>query len=199
MMKKMMSLAVWGSFAVACILTGCAGGEEESAPVNTAESWTSDDNEEITILMYDDNTPDVDNLVLKELREIQRTLTGTDELEAEQKQLAEQMNADADAVQELIAQNARVAQDQTEYNLRYDALVSRFDKTKERYEQVTAEIALKGVRRREFGRFIKSVENLPEIITRFDEALWGSLVEKVTVYSKDRIVFTMTSGMEIEV
>ena len=51
----------------------------------------------------------------------------------------------------------------------------------------------------EFGRFIKSVENLPEIITRFDEALWGSLVEKVTVYSKDRIVFTMTSGMEIEV
>lgn len=49
--------------------------------------------------------------MLKELREIQRTLTGTDELEAEQKQLAEQMNADADAVQELIAQNARVAQD----------------------------------------------------------------------------------------
>ena len=85
--------------------------------------------------------------MLKELREIQRTLTGTDELEAEQ------MNADADAVQELIAQNARVAQDQTEYNLRYDALVSRFDKTKARYEQVTAEIALKGVRRREFGRF----------------------------------------------
>ena len=138
-------------------------------------------------------------VVLKELREIQRTLTGTDELETEQKQLAEQMNADADAVQELIAQNARVAQDQTEYNLRYDALVSRFDKTKARYEQVTAEIAMKGVRRREFGRFIKSVENLPEMINEFDEALWGSLVEKVTVYSKDKIVFTMTSGMEIEV
>lgn len=137
-------------------------------------------------------------VVLKELREIQKTLTGTDELEAEQKQLAEQMNADADAVQELIAQNARVAQDQTEYNLRYDALVSHFDKTKARYEQVTAEIAMKGVRRREFGRFIKSVEDLPEMIREFDEALWGSLVEKVTVYSKDRIVFTMTSGMEIE-
>ena len=44
----------------------------------------------------------------------------------------------------------------------------------------------------------KSVENLPEMIREFDEALWGSLVEKVTVYSKDRIVFTMTSGMEIE-
>lgn len=36
------------------------------------------------------------------------------------------------------------------------------------------------------------------MIREFDEALWGSLVEKVTVYSKDRIVFTMTSGMEIE-
>ena len=43
------------------------------------------------------------------------------------------------------------------------------------------------------------VINEEEMIHEFDEALWGSLVEKVTVYSKDKIVFTMTSGMEIEV
>jgi len=49
--------------------------------------------------------------ILAELRTVQATLSGTEELEAEQKRLAEQMNVDADAVQEIIAENARVAQD----------------------------------------------------------------------------------------
>ena len=57
---------------------------------------------------------------------------------------------------------------------------------------------MKGIRRREFGRFIQSVETLPDAITEFDEALWGSLVDHVTVHNKDNIVFTLTSGMEIK-
>ena len=136
--------------------------------------------------------------ILAELRTVQATLSGTEELEAEQARLAEQMNVDADAVQEIIAENARVAQDQEEYNLRYEALVSRFEETKAQYDKIAAEITAKGIRRREFGRFIQSVEKLPKIVTEFDEALWGSLVDHLTVYSKDDIVFTLTSGMEIK-
>ncbi|WP_274939990.1 recombinase family protein [Chordicoccus furentiruminis] len=136
--------------------------------------------------------------VLAELKAVQAELSGTKELEAEQRRLAEQMNVDADAVQEIIAVNARVAQDQAEYNVRYEALVSRFETTKAQYEKVTAEITAKGVRRREFGRFIQSVEKLPKIVTEFDEALWGSLVDHLTVYSKDNMVFTLSSGMEIK-
>ena len=136
--------------------------------------------------------------ILAELRTVQATLSGTEKLEAEQKRLAEQMNVDADAIQEIIAENARVAQDQEAYNLRYEARVTRFEETKARYEQVISEIAMKGIRRREFGRFIQSVEALPDAITEFDEALWGSLVDHVTVHSKDNIVFTLTSGMEIK-
>ena len=48
-----------------------------------------------------------------------------------------------------------------------------------------------------FGRFIAELEKLPGVLTEFDEALWGSLVDHVTVHSKDNIVFTLTSGMEI--
>ncbi len=54
------------------------------------------------------------------------------------------------------------------------------------------------VRGREFGRFIHSLEALPEIVSEFSEELWGSLVDYVTVHSKDNIVFTLTSGMEIK-
>ena len=137
--------------------------------------------------------------ILKELRAVRDTLSGTEELEEEQKRLAEQMNVDADAVQEIIAENARVAQDQYEYNVRYNALATRFEDTKAKYEKVTGDIAAKGIRRLELERFTLAVEKLPEMVTEFDEALWGSLVDHLTVNDKDDIVFTMTSGMEIKV
>ena len=37
------------------------------------------------------------------------------------------------------------------------------------------------------------------LITEFDESLWAGLVDSMTVHSKDRIVFRLTCGMEIEV
>ena len=94
--------------------------------------------------------------------------------------------------------STRVAQDQEEYTLRYEAIVSRFDATKAKYDQITSEIAMREIRRREFGRFIKAVEELPQMVTDFDEVLWGSLVDHVTIHAKDNIVFTLTSGTEIK-
>ncbi len=47
-------------------------------------------------------------------------------------------------------------------------------------------------------RFIETVEDLPELITEFDTGQWAALVDSMTVYGKDRIVFRLTCGMEIE-
>ena len=91
-----------------------------------------------------------------------------------------------------------MAQNQEEYSIRYDALVSRLETTKTEYKKVTADITARGIRGRELERFIQSVEKLPEMVTEFDEALWGSLVDHLTVNAKDDIIFTMTSGMEIK-
>ena len=55
------------------------------------------------------------------------------------------------------------------------------------------------VRRRKIERFIKSVKDMPELITEFDESLWAGLVDSMTVHSKDRIVFRLTCGTEIGV
>ena len=68
----------------------------------------------------------------------------------------------------------------------------------EEAKTIKPEIAAKGIRKRELERFIQSVEKLPDVVTEFDEALWGSLVDHLTVNAKDDIVFTMSSGMEIK-
>lgn len=63
--------------------------------------------------------------------------------------------------------------------------------------KLAAEIRRRGIRKREFDRFIKTLERLPESVTEFDEAMWGSLVEHVTVYGKDDIRFTLPCGTEV--
>ena len=50
----------------------------------------------------------------------------------------------------------------------YDALVSRYEETERRRDEVA------------------------------DAGQWAALVDSMTVHSKDKITFTLTSGMEIE-
>ena len=76
--------------------------------------------------------------------------------------------------------------------------VSRYEATKAEREQVAAEIRQRGIRRREFERFIAELEKLPDAVTEFDEALWGSLVEYVTIKKDKTMVLTMIGGTEIE-
>ena len=126
-------------------------------------------------------------------------LGDTTELEKEHRSLDEQLDIDAKSVNDLIARNARVVQDQKEYNERYDALVSRYEETEHKRDTVMEQIGQIMIRRRKIERFIESVKDLPELITEFDESLWAGLVDSLTVYSMDRIVFRLTCGMEIEV
>ena len=108
------------------------------------------------------------------------------------------MNTDAEAVNAAIVENAGKVQDQKEYTARFEKLSAKAQGSKAQYDRVTSEIAMRGIRRRELDRFIRKVEDLPEIVTEFDEALWSSLVDHITVHSKENLVFTLNSGMEIK-
>lgn len=76
--------------------------------------------------------------------------------------------------------------------------MSWYEATKAERDQVAADIRQRGIRRREFERFITELEKLPEAVTEFDETLWGSLVEYVAVRKDKTMVFTMIGGIEVE-
>ena len=77
---------------------------------------------------------------ITELAAIKDRLGDTSALEKERRILDEQLGIDAKAVNDLIARNARVAQDQKEYNERYDALVSRYEETEKKRDAVMEQI-----------------------------------------------------------
>lgn len=66
-----------------------------------------------------------------------------------------------------------------------DFPVSRYEAGKAEREKLAADNRKRGIRRREFERFITELEKLPEAVSEFDYAFRGRLVEYVTV-GKDK-------------
>ena len=118
------------------------------------------------------------------------------ELEKRQTELKEELEVVVGLVERCVAENARVALDQDEYTQRYNGLVSRYEAVKAQYDEVTQTVADKADRKKLLEQFLHTVE-MQEPVTEFDERLWLSLVDFVTVYSEKDIRVTFKDGTEI--
>lgn len=129
---------------------------------------------------------------------IRRTLCNADALQEEKRQLENEMAVLADMAQTIIAENARIAQDQEEYQKRYDSMVARYEEAKAKYEKTTAAISAKEAQSARLESFIKMLKGQDGIIEDFDESLWGCMVEHITVGRKKEMTFTFRDGTEIQ-
>lgn len=126
------------------------------------------------------------------------TLCGTSELAAERDKLQEELTVLAEMIQNIVAENARVAQDQEEYQQRYNGLAERYETAKSRYDELTYAIEQKDAQNEKMRQFIRTLKERDGIITEFDPALWGSLADFVTI-GRDRRSVTFKDGTEIKV
>ena len=134
--------------------------------------------------------------VLDSITLLKERLTDTEALEEERDRLSTDLNLLADKVQQLIAENARVAQNQDDYDRNYNELVSRYEAVKTQYNKTCEAIQYRKARSRQMDSFIRELRD-QDLIKEFDARLWGSLVDFITVYSKDDIRVTFKDGTEI--
>ena len=102
-------------------------------------------------------------------------------------------------IQKAISQNARIAQDQEEYQRQYEKLALRFESAKDRLAEVDALITERTARRETSKMFFETLRRQEGFLTAFDERLWYSLVDHVTVYAAEDVQFTFNDGTEIQV
>ena len=88
-----------------------------------------------------------------------------------------------------IRENARIAQNQEEYQKHYEGLVARYDTAKARFDEVTEVISAKEAQSERLAEFIKRLKVQTEPVADFDERLWASMVECVTVGKGMTVVF----------
>lgn len=135
--------------------------------------------------------------ILAGIKELKNTLTDTSTLEKERDTLGTDMNLLADKIQHLISENAHVAQNQDEYEKKYNELVRRYEKSQAEYDKLCEKIQFQSARNKQMDDLIKDLRE-QETIKEFDINLWCSLVDFITVYSKDDIRVTFKDGTEIK-
>ena len=74
----------------------------------------------------------------------------------------------------------------------------RYEAVKAQFDEVTQAVADKADRKKLLEQFLHTVEGQAPV-TEFDERLWSSLVDFVTVYSEKGIRVTFKDGTEIQV
>lgn len=137
--------------------------------------------------------------VIRNLREIQTALADTTAQETEVNRLTGELEVIAELLQQMIDQNARTAQDQSDYQRRYDELASRYQETDAALQAARGALSQAQSRNRQIADFIAEVDSLPGAVTEFSADYWGHLVEKVTVVRKKEMTFPFSCGVEIRV
>lgn len=129
---------------------------------------------------------------------IRQTLCVTTALVEERDRLEADMAVLVEMTQNIVAENARIAQNQDEYQKRYNDLVERYNTTKARYDEVVAAISAKEAQSERLADFIRNLKTQDGIIREFDSSLWGCMVDFVTVTRDKSIVVTFKDGTEIQ-
>ena len=137
--------------------------------------------------------------VIDNLTALMKTASDTSALERQREQLKREAEREESELKKFVDQNAHKAQDQAEYDRQYRARFAAYEQKLASLNEVSAEIDGRLVKSESIRRLIDGLLTVEGEQTIFDGQLWCAIVDYVTVYSKDRVVFTFIGGTEVTV
>ena len=124
---------------------------------------------------------------------MQVTMTDCTGIDTEIESLLEEIDVVTELTKRCIAENSQTAQNQEEYAARYNGFVERYEKAKARLEQLRTTKAVREAQAEAIGTFMFEMQEL-DTITEFDEKLWLTTVDTVTVHADGRMTFKLQGG-----
>ena len=131
--------------------------------------------------------------ILEDCRLMQATLTDCTGIDTEIESLLEEIDVVTELTKRCIAENSQTAQNQEEYAARYNGFVERYEKAKAQLEQLRATKAAREAQAEAIGAFMFEVQEL-DALTEFDEKLWLTVIDTVTVHADGRMTFKFQGG-----
>ena len=111
--------------------------------------------------------------------------------------LLEEIDVVTELTKRCIAENSQTAQNQEEYTARYNGFVERYEKAKAQLVQLRTTKAEWETQAEAIGAFMFEMQEL-DALTEFDEKLWLTTIDTVTVHADGRMTFRFQGGTEIE-
>ncbi|MGN0500036.1 MAG: hypothetical protein ACI4HK_02705 [Ruminococcus sp.] len=113
-------------------------------------------------------------------------------------ELLRELEVVTELIKKCIAENSLSAQDQEKYTERYNSYVDRYEKAKSRYDEFEQQKDNKLSKRKAIDRFISDLSKRDELLTEFDNCLWLTVVDAVTIRKDGTLIFKFNDDTEIE-
>jgi site-specific DNA recombinase len=139
------------------------------------------------------------NEILCNIEIIIQTLCDTTSLEEQARVLTDEIAMLVAMTQDLINHNAHVAQNQEEYQKRYESMIKKHKSKKDEYDDLQTKINERNAKAEILRKYTSCLAEQNDALIEFDGSLWSGLVDYVTVYSKEDIRVTFKDGIEITV
>lgn len=137
--------------------------------------------------------------LLDECRTMQAVLTDTCALDREMAAILSEMEVVTELTKRCIEENSTTVQDQTAYLERYNGLVERYEIAKAKIEKLQATKAQRESKAEDIGGFMFELAERGDPITEFDDRLWLTVIDTVTVHRDGRLTFKFQIGHELTV
>lgn len=127
--------------------------------------------------------------ILNNCRLIQTTLTDCSKIDKEIADLLSEIDIVSELVRKCVQENSESLVDQNEYLNKYEAHVKRYETAKAKLENLQNKKRQRLSKRDAIGAFMFELMERAEVITEFNERLFGIVVEKVIVKKDGELDF----------
>jgi hypothetical protein len=129
----------------------------------------------------------------------QEGLGGCADIEAQIEEARRKQAAESGLAKEILGQNARAALDAADYAGQYGGCLLHYETLAARIKELES-LRLEWQRKYgAVGEFIRLLEKRGQLLSEFDESLWLEFVERMTVFSEIKIIFTFKGGTQVQV
>ena len=137
--------------------------------------------------------------VIAELSSLIDSVCQTVELTKERDKVQQELGVLAERLEKLIRENARVAQDQTEYLKQENEIRALYVEKQGHLARLDERIAERKGKRKTLESMIQAVCGINGELVEFDEELWSGLIDHIVVKEDGTVVVVFKGGIEIGV
>ena len=135
---------------------------------------------------------------IKRLEELLPALADNTELLAKQEKFFCEQKAIEDSLHKCIEENARVPQNQEEYNQRYNAMCDRLKSLNVEITSISEKTLNRAARHEKVRQALDILRRNDRFITEFEEELWFSTVDSITVHATGQMSIRFRDGSSME-
>lgn len=138
------------------------------------------------------------DLILETVQMLIESISDTSALNTKIEKTIQEMSNTSALNQMHIQNNIVTARNKEEFDRRHDELVQQYESQKTIYEKLMQKKSNQQNKVKQLQQLVLHLEKADTPIDTFDENLWRTMIEKVTIFHDNRMFFQFLDGTEIE-